>query len=181
MKSCDDTFSRIITRLANLSFTEGRFPSRYKTTHVLPLLKKQGADRSSPTNYRPISNLPTISKVLERLSLMQPRSHLLGGENFCPLQSAYRAGHSTKTALVELLNGVYTAGEKKQNMVVVGLDISAAFDTICHDMLLERINAEFRVSSVASNWLASYLADCKQFVKIGQHSSPLVSCPSGVP
>jgi hypothetical protein len=69
MKSCIDIFLPIIARLANLSFKEGRFPFHYKTAQVLPLLKKHGADPSMPENYRPISNLATISKVLERLTL----------------------------------------------------------------------------------------------------------------
>ena len=88
MKSFVDVFSPVIARLANLSCKEGRFPSRYKTTQVLLLLKKQGADPSLPENDRPISNVTTISKVLERLSLDQLCPHLLGCANFCKLQSA---------------------------------------------------------------------------------------------
>ena len=98
MKSCVDVLFPVIARLVNLSFKEGHFPSRHKTAQVLPLLKKQRADPLLPENYRPISNLTTISKVLERLSLAQLRPHLLGCANFCKLQSAYRAGHSTGTA-----------------------------------------------------------------------------------
>jgi len=71
LKSCVDIFAVLITRLANLSFGEGQFPSCFKTAQVLPLLKKAGADQADPANYRPISNLSTISKVLERLALMQ--------------------------------------------------------------------------------------------------------------
>ena len=107
LKSCVDIFAVMITRLANLSFHEGQFPSCFKTAQVLPLLKKAGADRADPANYRPISNLWTISKVLERLALMQLRPHLLSSNNFCPFQSGYRTGHSTETALLELLNDVY--------------------------------------------------------------------------
>jgi Reverse transcriptase (RNA-dependent DNA polymerase) len=83
--------------------------------------------------------------------------------------------------LAVLLDGVYTAGDKKQFTVIAGLDISAAFNTIDHDILLERLHVEYGISSVTLNWLRSYLVDRKQFVKIGQHSSPLVACPSGVP
>jgi len=88
LKSCADVFVPIIVRLANLSFTEVHFPARYKEAQVMPLLKKSGLDSSLPSNYRPISNLSTISKVLERLVLVQLRPHLLGSANFSEYQSA---------------------------------------------------------------------------------------------
>jgi len=153
----------------------------FKTAEVLPLLKKSGADQGDPANFRPISNLSTISKVLERLALAHLRPHLLSSVNFCPFQSGYRTGHSTETALLELLNDVYTAGDDRQCIVVIGLDISAAFDTISHKTLLHRLYAEFGLSSTALDWVCSYLSDRRQYVKIGQHSSGLFDCSSGVP
>jgi len=153
----------------------------YLTAEVLPLLKKSGADQGDPTNFRPISNLSTISKVLERLALAQLRPHLLSSVNFCPFQSGYRTGHSTETALLELLNDVYTAGDDRRCTVVIGLDISAAFDTISHKTLLYRLHAEFGLSSTALDWVCSYLSDRRQYVKIGQHASGLFDCSSGVP
>jgi len=139
------TIAVIIYRLANLSFHEGKFPVCFKTAevHVLyvQLLKKSGTDQGDPANFRPISNLSTISKVLERLALAQLRPHLSSLVNFCPFQSGYRTGHSTETALLELLNDVYTAGDDRRCTVVIGLDISAAFDTISHTTLLHRLHA----------------------------------------
>ena len=114
LKACTDTFSPVIAKLANLSMQTGKFPSRYKQAQVLPLLKKAGLDRSSPENYRPISNLSTVSKILERLVLTHLRPHLLESTNFSKYQSAYRKGHSTVTALLEILDGVYTAADDKQ-------------------------------------------------------------------
>jgi len=73
---------------------------------VLPLLKKAGLDSSQPGNYRPISNLLTVSKVLERLVLARLRPYLLSSPNFSQFQSAYRKRHSTETALLEVLDGV---------------------------------------------------------------------------
>src|SRR5208282_637720 len=75
LKSCADIIAPIIARLANLSFVEGRFPSRYKSALVQPLLKKPGLDGTTTANYRPLSNLSTVSKILERLSQMQLRPH----------------------------------------------------------------------------------------------------------
>ena len=181
IKDCVDLFAPVIARLANLTFAEGRFPSDYKTAQVMPLLKKQGLDKKAPENYRPISNLTTISKILERLALAQLRPHLLDSPNYSPLQSAYRAGHSTETALLSVLNDVYTAGDSKRSTVVLGLDMSAAFDTISHRVLLDRLQSDFGITGVALSWIESYLSGRGQFVKIGRFSSPVTPCTSGVP
>jgi len=108
LKSCTHVFPPAIARLANLSLQTGKFPTRYKRTQVLPLLKKAGLDNSQPANYRPISNLSTVSKVLERIVLACLQPHLLSSANFSQLQSAYKKGHSTETALLEVLDGVFT-------------------------------------------------------------------------
>jgi hypothetical protein len=181
LKSCAHVFAPIIARLANLSFQTGRFPSRYKRAQVLPLLKKAGLDMTSPSNYRPISNLSTVSKVLERLAQARLRPHLLSSANFSQYQSAYRTGHSTETALLGVLDGVFTAADDKQISVVIGLDLSAAFDTIAHSTLIERLQMEFGVNDTALNWLRSYLDDRVQYVKLGQHQSDTVTLDAGVP
>ena len=90
---------------------------------MLPLLKKPELESSSPVNYRPVSNLTTVSKVLKRLVLTRMRPHLLGSANFSQFQSAYRKGHSTETALLEVLDSVYTAANDKQATVLIGLDL----------------------------------------------------------
>jgi len=144
LKSCADVFAPVIATLADLSLQSGKFPSCYKKAQVLPLLKKPGLETSSPANYRPISNLTTDSKVLERLVLTRMRPHLLGSANFSQFQSAYRKGDSTET-LLEVLDSVYTAANDKQITVLIGLDLSAAFDTVNHDILLERLQSEVRV------------------------------------
>jgi len=111
--------------------------------------------------------------------------HTVGGSvdsaNFCPFQSGFRTGHSTETALLELLNDVYIAGDDKRFTAVIGLDISAAFDTISHSVLLQHLQAEFGLTSTALDWVSSYLSDRQQYVKIGHHSSGLFDCCSGVP
>ena len=81
---------------------------------MLPLLKKAGLNRSLPVNYRPISNLSTVSKVLERLVLARLRPHLTNSKNFSKRQSAYRQGHSTETALLDVLDSVHTAADSKE-------------------------------------------------------------------
>ena len=181
MKSCQDVFAPVIAKLANLSLRSGKFPARYKRAQVLPLLKKAGLDTSSPANYRPISNLSTVSKILERLVLARLRPHLHGSANFSQYQSAYRAGHSTETALLDVLDGVYTAADDKEVSVLIGLDLSAAFDTVDHSLLIDRLQSEFGVTDTPLDWLRSYLSDREQFVKIGQHQSDAVPLDVGVP
>ena len=85
----------------------------FKRAQVLPLLKKPGMDKNELANYRLISNLVTISKVLERLALNRLRPQMLESPLYSELQSAYRKGHSTETALLHMLNGVYAAVDSK--------------------------------------------------------------------
>jgi hypothetical protein len=112
---------------------------------------------------------------------LRPHPHLLSSCNFNPLQSAYRAGHSTETAVLKMLNSFYTAVDDKKLTTLISLDISAAFDTISHTILLMRLEKEFGVEGKALSWLQSYLTERCQFVKLGRHCSKTVSCSSGVP
>ena len=87
----------------------------------------------------------------------------------------------TETALLEVLDGVYTAADDKQISVLISLDLSAAFDTIDHLLLIKRLQLEFGVSDTVLEWLLSYLVDRIQFVKMGQHQSDKVALDVGVP
>jgi len=130
--------------------------------------------------YGPISNLTTVSKVLERfLTCLHP--HLLGSANFSQFQSAYRKGHSTETALLKVLDSVYMAANDKQVTVLIGLDLSAAFDTVNHGILLERLQSEFSIRGTPLAWLQLYLEGRTQFVKLGGHQSPFVKLEVGIP
>jgi len=103
LKSRCHIFAPAITHLINQSFARGKFPAMFKVVQVTSLLKKQGLDKSQPSSYRPISNFNTISKIIERLVPSPMNSHVYASENFNSFQSAYRAGHSTKTTLLHLL------------------------------------------------------------------------------
>jgi len=173
-------FTPAIARLANLSLQTGKFPARYKRAQVLPLLKKAGLDSSQPANCRLISNLPTVSKVLERLMLACLLPHLLSSPNFSQFQSAYRKGHSTETALLEVLDGVFAAADNKQVTVLIGLDLSAAFDTVDHRLLLDRLRLGFGLTKIPFRWLQSNLEGLTQFIKMGQHKSHSTEVDGGV-
>jgi len=105
----------------------------------------------------------------------QPKWHLNRFSSFCRAhycdRLTYRAGHSTKTALLDVLDGVYTAADNKQISVLISLDLSATFDTVDHSLLIDRLQSEFRVTNTLLDWLRSYLSGREQFAKIGQHQS----------
>ena len=181
MKSCVDVMAPVITRLANMSFSTGVFPSTLKHGRVTSLLKKPGLDKTVMANYRPITNLSTLSKLLERLVLSRLRSHVLSSGNFSEFQSAYRAGHSTETALLRVFNDVVRNIDNQRVTVLLALDISAAFDTIDFGVLADRLKVDFGIDGVALEWLLSFLIGRTQYVGVGSSHSTPVACLSGVP
>ena len=178
---CTKPLSSAIAKLVNMSFQEGHFPSIYKTTQITPLLKKPNLDPTVPEHFRPISNLSTISKIVERAILIQLRSHITNNHNFPSFQSAYHSNHSTETALLHILDEVYVGCDNKKASILTSLDLSAAFGTIDHRILLERLSRDFGIERLALKWLDSYLTERKQFVKLGPHSSYTVTIEHGVP
>ena len=178
---CTKPLSKAIAKLINVSFQEGHFSSIYKTAQITPLLKKPNLDPTVPEHFRTISNFSTISKIVERAILIQLRSHITNNHNFPSFQSVYRSNHSTETALLHVLDEVYIGCDSKKASILTLLDLSAAFDTIDHRILLERLSREFGIESLALKWLESYLTERKQFVKLGTHSSSTVTIEHGVP
>ena len=181
LKSCPSVFSQIIAKLANLSFSQGSFPKGFKLAQLTPLLKKPGLDNNDLSNYRPISNLNNISKILERLCYNQILSHILSNPNFNSCQSAYRTSHSTETALTCMLDNIFHSSDEGFSTLLVSLDLSAAFDTIDHSILLSRLSTTFGVTGPVLDWFRSYLSGRQQFVRLGPSSSCTISCSSGVP
>jgi len=156
-----------------MSFTECCFPAAFKTAQVLPLLKKPGLDKEQMSSCRLISNLTTISKVIERLMLDRLRPHLLSSRlHILATAVSVRAGTSTPQRRHYCTVHV-TAADSKRITSLVGLDISAAFNTIDHDVFASRIESLLGVVGGASRWLRSYLRGRQQFVRLGRHSSPM--------
>jgi len=112
IKMCANVFASLKARLVMLSFSEGEFPVEYKHALVTPLLKN-GLDTDCLGNYRLISNLRTISKIVERVYMSRRTAHVRISPNYSRFQSVYRCGHSTKTALLRVLNDVYCAADNK--------------------------------------------------------------------
>lgn len=181
LKATADVMAPLLAQLANMSFTTGVFPTRYKSGHVIPLLKKSGLPKDDPANYRPITNLSTFSKILERLALSRLRPHVLASGNYCSFQSAYRAGYSTETALLKIVNDIRTAAGQGKCTVLLALDISAAFDAVHHATLCQRLQRTFGLEDRALHWLRSFVSDRCQYIAVGGERSDTVFCDSGVP
>ena len=143
--------------------------------------KKPGLPKSDLANFRPISNLNTIGKILERLALSRFFPHISKSPSFSPLQSAYRKFHSTETALLKLTNDILETIDSGKITILTALDMSAAFDTLDHITLLHRLQHTFGLSGYVISWIRSYLTDRSSFVKIDSSSSPSTTILTGVP
>ena len=181
VKNCLDTLAGPITRLINMSFEDGQFPSSFKAALVTPVIKKDNLDCNDMNNYRPISNLSFVSKVVERAVADRLNAHLTKHRLRENQQSAYRKLHSVETALVSVHNDIMCAVDAKKAVLLVLLDLSAAFDTIDHAVLLERLNVNFGIKGLALTWLQSYLSNRRQAVQILGASSAETGVPYGVP
>ena len=181
LKECLDVILDPIVDIMNISLSSGIFPSAFKTSCVKPIIKKPNLDPEILANYRPISNLPFISKVLERIVAFQLHSYLSTYNLYPRLQSAYRKNHSTETALLKVQNDLLLAVDNGYEAVLVLLDFSAAFDLIDHDILLNRLEKRFGLCGIPLSWIMSYLTHRKQFVSVGNNTSNEESINRGVP
>jgi hypothetical protein len=127
-------------------------------------LKKSNADPDVLKNYRPISNLTFISKVIERIVAETVTRHLNKSNLMPPLQSAYRSHHSTETAVVKVLSDILDAVDAGKVTLLGLLDLSAAFDTVDHSILLQRLQTSFGMDGKALGWIGSFLTGRTQAV-----------------
>uniref|UniRef100_A0A8C6MFG0 Reverse transcriptase domain-containing protein n=1 Tax=Nothobranchius furzeri TaxID=105023 RepID=A0A8C6MFG0_NOTFU len=132
-------------------------------------------------NYSSLSNLPFLSKVLEKIVAIQVCEHLNTNDLFEEFQSGFREYHSTETALVRVTNDILMASDKNLVSVLVLLDLSAAFDTVDHNVLLERLEHVVGIKGTALGWFKSYLSDRFHFVNVHDKSSSYSRVTCGVP
>ena len=141
LKECTSSLLPVITKIVNLSLAEGVMPDQLKKALILPLLKKDGLDIEILKHFRPVSNLTYISKLIERLVASQFVKYIMDNNLREVLQSSYTKFHSTETALLKVQSDILDAIDGRKCVMLVLLDLSAAFDTIDHKILLSRLSA----------------------------------------
>ena len=180
-KNSLDVLLPFITKIINISLESGKMPSQLKVAKLRPLLKKPSLDHEQLSNYRPVSNLSFISKAIEKVVANQLISYINENNLNETFQSAYKQYHSTETALIRVHNDILTAIDNHGTVILLLLDLSAAFDTVDHDILLVRLREHFGVAGKPLSWLTSYLSNRMQYVSVddGVSSSHPLQC--GVP
>jgi hypothetical protein len=178
IKDIKTTISPILTKLINIGYETNNFPNCMKQAIIKPIHKKESTDDIS--NYRPISILPTLSKVFERAAVDQLTKYLEENKLLCKNQHAYRKSHSTITCLVELLNHIYQLLDRKLFSAIVSMDLSKAFDSINHKLLLKKL-ATFGLAKSSISWIKSYLTNRKQTTKFKRYKSKEETVLSGIP
>lgn len=178
LKAAAPIIAEPITYLCNLSIQSAELPSAWKTASVRPLFK--GGDQADPNCYRPISILPCIAKILERLICKQLVRFLNTNNILSDFQSGFRAGHSCETATLKVLNDIISALDSKQYCVAVFIDLAKAFDNVVHKHLLVRLNS-IGASNSSLAWFENYLTGRTQFVKSDCIFSQPLPILKGVP
>ena len=156
LKQVLNTVIEPITRIVNVSLEKGIFASKWKTAIVHPILKKASLDLIL-SNFRPVSNLSFISKVVEKLVLAQFNKHCSIHSLIPNYQSAYRANYSCETALTKIVNDILWAMEHQKVTPLVAIDLSTAFDTVDHNILLSVLEKKFGVRDTCLDWFSHIL------------------------
>jgi hypothetical protein len=172
-------FLPLLTALVNFSLS-CEMPRAYKHALVRPLLKKRNMDTNELNSFRPVCGLPFISKLIERCVADRVVSHLDAVAGFDSYQSGYRSNHSCESAVTYVLDNVFSAADDRQITVLTLLDLSSAFDTVNHDILLTKLSL-VGVKDSALQWISLYLSSRSQSVIIGSTTSPSLPLRTGVP
>ena len=151
-----------MTTCVNKSLSEGLFPQVMKLADVCPLFKSK--NRSETNNYRPISLLLTLSKLLEKIICEKVYTFLNNTNQIYVSQYGFRSGHSCENAISELVSAVLKGFQSNKYTIGVFLDLSKAFDTLEHTILLEKLHY-YGIRGTAHDWFRSYLSNRKMRVK----------------
>ena len=168
----------IVTKLVNISYKKSKFPNSMKKAIVRAIHKKDNTEE--PTNYRPLSILPVLSKVFERSATDQLLTYLEENRLLNEIQHAYRKYHSTQTCLSDIVNYIYRENDQGNLVGIASLDLSKAFDTINHSHLLHKLT-KLGLGTNSLNWCESYLTGRTQRTKFKHYKSKEETVTAGVP
>ena len=166
--------------LVNCSLNSGSIEGA-KLAHLTPLIKSNSLDPTDLKNYRPISNLSFIGKLIERVVLKRLNDHMAQNNLQIPFQSAYKKHHSTETLLIRIVNDLLITIDENKATVVMLLDLSAAFDTVDHNKLLNILKYKMGLEGEALNWFRSFLCGGCQKVRVEGYESVEILIKFGVP
>ncbi|KAL5257828.1 hypothetical protein ACHWQZ_G012685 [Mnemiopsis leidyi] len=178
---CIEEVKTIILFIVNESLGQGVFPSDAKSALVRPAIKDAKGDVNDFKNYRPISNLPFLSKILEKCVHKQLNIHLEDNNLHADRQSGYRANRSCETATLAVYNDLLCISDSRSKVIMLMLDLSAAFDTVCHSSLLKKLSKNFGLAGNVLKWFQSYLEGRSFSVTINKSKSGQCVLRIGVP
>jgi hypothetical protein len=167
-----------LTHVLNLSLSQGFFPTELKLAKVIPLHKS--GDTKSINNYRPVSVLPVLSKILERLMYSRLINFINKHNILYKFQFGFREKHSTNMAIVTLIDKISNALDNGEYVIGVFLDLQKAFDTVNHKILLNKLH-RYGIRGIAHNWFSDYLHERYQFVNYDNFTSTRKKITCGVP
>ena len=179
-RDCVDQLLPALTLLVNLSLSTGSMDG-LKNSIVTPILKKAGSDPEVLKNYRPVCNTMYLSKTIERTVLSQANNHMDATNAHTPNQSGYKPFHSCETLLLRATNDIFTNLDNSYCTIAVLLDLSAAFDTVDHDELLNILWSQMGFRGTVYKWFENFLRDRKQAVCINGNNSEFRDNRYGVP
>ena len=181
LKLVIDLFIPLWTQLGNLGLATGSIEGLLKHADIIPLLKAAGLDTETLNNFRPVSVLQFLGKLIERVVLRRLNNHLLINESNVSNQYGYKKGHGTETILPKVTNDILIACDKKTATVLLLLDLSAAFDAVNIEVLLSILQSEIGITGSALQWFSSFLRNRTMLVKINDAYSETFVVEFGIP
>ena len=181
VKDCLEELAPILTNIINKSLLRSTVPDIMQKALVMPTIKNPNGDTDLFSNYRPVSNISFVSKVLEKVVLNQLNSYLWMNDLLNADQSGYRAGHSCETLLAGMFDDLLKDLDSGKVSALLLLDMSAAFDTVDHSKLIGILEARFGVRGSALEWFRSYLSKRTFKVNVRGELSAAIALICGVP
>ena len=181
VKQSFDLLAPVLLRIINSCIENNVFPDELKKAIITPVIKDETKDPDDFQNYRPISNLEFLSKLLERVMFKQLTSYCETFDLFTKFQSAYKTNHSCETAMTYVIDDIQEYLGSKLNVALTMLDLSSAFDTVDHQLLLDRLERKFGISDGALKLIKSYLCQRTFSVLVDDEVSSPHKLRYGVP